>query len=205
MYCAPRRAEVNGLSMHLWSHAATAATSQRCRGGKWNPSWLSPRTWARRLEMLKSTDVALGTDSGCFVLYWGTTEGECGQRMIKQTDNATFPPCVSLISAWNQLKRHIFRNKAFSFRWPFFFFFFFKDVRCCRLNSDIYQSGNSNKENVTYFDLFFLFFLFFLFARGQTAEQQTRAWHLKQLSVLWSVHPCCASADKNKSCHLMRW
>lgn len=29
-----------------------------------------------RLEMLKSTDVALGNDHGSFIFYWGKTEGE---------------------------------------------------------------------------------------------------------------------------------
>lgn len=48
-----------------------------------------------------------------------------------------------------------------------------------------------SQETFTSFDLFFFFF-----SSGRTAEQQTQAWHLKQLSVLRSVHPWCASADK---------
>lgn len=145
---------------------------KRCRGGKWNPSWLSPRTWARRLEMLKSTDVALGTDSGCLVLYWGTTEGECGERMIKQTDNATFPTCVSLISAWKPSKNQgIIEVKPF-------------------LVDDLFLSGmwDSAERTLTFISLKkgitgnITYWPFLL-----VAEHQTEAWHLKQLSVLWSL------------------
>lgn len=64
--------------------------------------------------------------------------------MIKQTDNATFPPCVGLISAWKPSRS--LEMKPFLLGDPFLSL----DVRLSGQNFDIYRSEERSKGNITY-------------------------------------------------------
>lgn len=86
---------------------------------------------------------------------------------------------------------------------------FFKwDMRCCRQNSDIYQSGKRNKENLTYFDLFCFF------ASGQTEVSLTFETIISFMVLLpllckcWSdkkINPVIWWYDKNQSRAEIGW